>query len=145
MVLKPKIGIDNIKFGMTEKEVISILGKPDRRYLEEDTDDNEIVLEWKNRLLRLTFYQDKNKRFGYLRTRNKNLVFEEKKIIDQPLKLVQKEIFKKTKNWEKDDYNFQTVYFDEENWLALNCEYDLVLELEMGVPFKNDSDYDWPK
>ncbi|WP_159039924.1 hypothetical protein [Christiangramia fulva] len=145
MVLKPKIGFDNIKFGMNQKDVISILGKPDRKYLEEDTDDNELVLEWKSLMLRLTFYRDENNRFGYLRTRNKNFSFESKAIINQPIEIVKKEVFKNAEYWEIDEYNFMRVYFNEENWIALNCEYDLVLEIEMGVPFRNDSDYNWPK
>ncbi|AVR46016.1 hypothetical protein C7S20_12555 [Christiangramia fulva] len=130
---------------MNQKDVISILGKPDRKYLEEDTDDNELVLEWKSLMLRLTFYRDENNRFGYLRTRNKNFSFESKAIINQPIEIVKKEVFKNAEYWEIDEYNFMRVYFNEENWIALNCEYDLVLEIEMGVPFRNDSDYNWPK
>ena len=42
MEIKLKIGIGDLKFGMTENEIIKILGKPNKRFMDED-DDNQLI------------------------------------------------------------------------------------------------------
>jgi hypothetical protein len=42
-----------------------------------------------------------------------------------------------------EDYNSFVTYISEEYWLVLNVEYDEVTDIELGVPFKNDDEYDW--
>jgi len=144
MELKPKIGIDNLRFGMSRKEIIEILGEPDREFQLDDFGDNETVLEWKQKMLRLTFYKEENDRFGYLRTMNSNVSYKGLNILNQEPKLVKEKIFSELKEWDKNEFDFLTMYFNENYWLNLNCEYGIVVDLEMGVPFKNDEDYDWP-
>ncbi len=144
MELKPKIGIDNLKFGMTRKEVIEILNAPDR-ILKNEGDENELILEWNLKKIRLTFYQNENDRFGYLRTINPELKFNEKKIIGAELEFVKQQVFSEIiTDWEIDEYDFLTTHFNEQNWLTLHVEYGIVTEFEIGVPFENDEDYKWP-
>lgn len=145
MELKPKIGVDKLKFGMTRKEVIKILNEPDRILTNVD-DDNELILEWNSQKLRLTFYQNEKDRFGYLRTINPELQFNGKKIIGAELEFVKQHIFSDLIfDWEIEDYDFFITYFNEQNWLTLHVEYGIVTDLEIGVPFENDEDYNWPK
>lgn len=144
MKLKPKIGIDNLKFGMTRKEVIWILNEPDRTLTNED-DENELILEWNSQKLRLTFYKNENERFGYLRTINPELKFNGKEIIGTELEFVKNKIFADLiSDWEIDNYDFLTTYFNEQNWLTLHVEYGIVTDFEIGVPFENDENYKWP-
>uniref|UniRef100_UPI00404A5BC3 hypothetical protein n=1 Tax=Flavobacterium sp. TaxID=239 RepID=UPI00404A5BC3 len=144
MEIKPKIGVNNLKFGMTRKEVIEILNEPDRILTNED-DENELILEWNSHKLRLTFYKNEDDRFGYLRTINPELKFKGIKVIGTALEIVKNQIFADlTSGWEMEDYGFFTTHFNEENWLTLYEEYGVLINLELGVPFKNDEDYKWP-
>jgi len=145
MNLKPKIGIDNLKFGMSQKEIYEILGMPNRKRIDED-DENQLFLEFNDEKIRLTIYQDENKRLGYIRTINPNIEYNGHKIINSTLEYAQNEIFGEIiKEWEIDDYEFFTTYGNDEFWLTLNVEYGIIISLEIGVPFKNDEEYDWPK
>ena len=144
MLLKPKIGIDNIKFGMTLTNITEILGEPDRKKIDDD-DDNSLLWEFNALKIRLTFYKNEDGRFGYLRTMNPNLVFNEHKIIRSKIEFVKKEIFGKiVSEWEIDEYDFFTTHFNEEYWLTLHEEYGVVSKIEMGTPFKNHEEYYWP-
>lgn len=143
MELKPKIGVDNLKFGMTRKEVITILNEPDRMVTNED-DNNELILEWNSQKLRLTFYQNENDRFGYLRTINPELKLNGQKIIGAQLEFAKNRIFADLiSDWEIEEFDFFITYFNEQNWLTLHVEYGIVTDLELGVPFENDEDYKW--
>ena len=144
MELKPKIGIDNLTFGLNKLEVIKILGEPNRVFEMED-DDNELTLEWNEKKLRLTFYKNENEKFGYLRTSNTKLTYNGHLIINSNSQFAKEEIFCELLEWEKEEYEFLTVYFNENYWLSLNCEYGKVIDIEMGVTFKDDENYDWPK
>jgi len=143
MELKPKIGIDNLTFGLNKLEVIKILGEPNRVFEMED-DDNELTLEWNEKKLRLTFYKNENEKFGYLRTSNTKLTYNGQSIINSNSQFAKEEIFYEFQDWEKEEYDFLTVYFNENCWLSLNCEYGNVIDIEMGVTFKDDENYDWP-
>lgn len=144
MKLIPRIGIDNLTFGMTQLEVIEILGKPDRVF-EMEEDKNQLIMEWNKKLLRLTFYKDENEKLGYLRTLNPQLKYNGQEIINSNTETVKNEIFNELKDWEVDKYDFLTVHFNEKYWLSLNCEYGIVTDIEMGVPINDDDEYDWPE
>lgn len=143
MEIKPKVGVDDLRFGMTRTEVISILGEPDRSFTDGD-DENELQLEWNDIKLRLTFYQNHNDRFGYLRTKNQNLTFEGKKILEESFEIVRTEVFGNViEKWECDDYGTFLTYFNDKYWLTCQVEYGIVSNVEMGVPFKNEEEYEW--
>lgn len=145
MLLKPNIGIDNIKFGMSRKDVLDILGEPDR-VIDFDEGDNETILEWNSVKIRLTFYKDEGERFGYFRTINPELKYNDLKIIGSEISVVKDNIFGKLiSKWEIEEYDFFTSHFNEQNWISLHEEYGIVTNLEMGVPFLNEEDYLWPE
>lgn len=139
-----KTGINDINFGMSPSTVINLLGQPSSIKIDED-DDNRVVWQYNEFKLRLTFYKDYNDRLGYIRSANTNLSYKGRKIINSEINLAKDEIFVDLgKNWEIDEYEFFISHFNEENWLILNEEYGLVSDLEFGVPFKNELEYNWP-
>ena len=144
MEIKPKIGIDNIKFGMTRKEVIEILGEPDRVIIDPN-DTNDVILEWTDRLLSLVFYLHHNDRFAYLKTKNSNLTYNRKKIINRNVDVVKKEVFGNlVTEWEVEDFTSFIIYFNENLWITLDVEYRIINGFELGVTYKDDEEYDWP-
>ena len=48
------------------------------------------------------------------------------------------------KEWEIEDYHSFTAHFNEKLWLTLHSEFEQVTQLELGVPFKNENEYNWP-
>ena len=144
MEIKLKIGIGDLKFGMTENEIIKILGKPNKRFMDED-DDNQLISEWDEEKLRLTFYKNFQNRLGYLRTKNENLTFNQNRIIGQKTEVVKKYFKNEIDNWEITEYNFFIDYFNEKYWLSLHSEYASIVNFEMGVPYNENEEYDWPK
>jgi hypothetical protein len=74
------------------------------------------------------------------------LIINSQKVIGKPLKKVLG-IFKKVTDddWVLEEYDFWNQYFNEKFWLILSFNYDTLSEIEMGVPFKDDEQYNWPK
>ena len=144
MKITPKIGINNLKFGMSRNEVIEILGKPDR-VVTDEYDENEEQLEWNELKLRLTFQLDENDRLTYFTSKNKDLEYNEQKVIGFDIQHVKDRTFSELINeWEIEEFELFQTHFDENNWLTLHSEFGEVCEFQMGVPFKNENEYDWP-
>jgi hypothetical protein len=67
MQIKLGIGIDNIKFGSSPKEIENILGKPDSIRKDEEYGEFEPMYKYNSKKLRLTFYKNHDDRLGYIR------------------------------------------------------------------------------
>ena len=145
MELKLKIGIGELKFGMSQSECIQILGQPNRTILDED-DENELILQFNLYKTRLTFYKNENGKLGYIRTANPDLRFKGKLIINESISVLKNNVFlKECYDFEREDLESFYTHFNEENWLTLHEEYGEVTDIELGVPFKkNNEDYNWP-
>ena len=62
MTINLKNGIDQLLFGMKQKDVEAIYGKPNKQF--KDEDENVIYL-YNEQKFRLTFYEDEDVRVGY--------------------------------------------------------------------------------
>jgi hypothetical protein len=142
MEIRPKRGIGDFSFGMKAEEVIKKLGKPDKIYQDED-DENQLLYQYNNSKLRLTFYQDHEGKLGYIRCANPSLSFKGKSVIDTPIEKVKEAFAPLIKKWDVEDYNSFVTYVSEEYWIVLNVEYEEVTDIELGVPYKNEDEYDW--
>ncbi len=129
---------------MPRPEVEKIFGKPNRELIDSD-DQNELIWEYSDKKLWLTFYQNEADRLGYLRSSNSGLTINDIKIIDKKIDDVINQLDTKSELWEIEDYDTFRTYFLESNWLTLNVEYERVTDIELGLPFKNEDEYDWPK
>lgn len=138
-------GIGKLKFGMSQSDVESILGKPDRIQMEAENDNN-LIADYNEIKIRVTYYKDEDNKFSFIRSKNKNLTYNGFPIIDVNLNKLKNEIFNQNiDNWEIEEYGSFTSHFNEEFWLTLDEEYGVVVGLELGVPFKEDGNYDWPE
>lgn len=144
MLLKLGIGIDKIKFGMICSEIENILGKPDRIRIDQD-DEHRLFWDFNKPKIRLSFYQREDDKLGYIETSNPNILFNGHRIINSHVDFVKSVVFKDlSSKWELDEYHSFSVYFYEKYWLTLHVEYDKVTNLEIGVTFKDDDEYNWP-
>jgi len=145
MDIKPGIGFDDIKFGMSRNKILDILGNPDRIVTDEN-DEFEQRLEWYELKIRLTFQLDENDRFTYLTSKNEQTEYGGQKIIGLDINEAKDKLFAELiSDWEFEDYQLFEIHFNEKLWLTLRSEFEKVMEFEMGVPFKNENEYEWPE
>lgn len=137
-------GIENFTFGMTQPEIESNFGKPNRELIDQD-DENELIWEYTEEKTRLTFYKNESGKLGYIRSSNSNLILNDSKIIDQKINDVMRQVDSDPNSWEIEDHDSFCVYFHESSWLTLNVEYERVTDIELGVPFNDNDEYDWPE
>jgi hypothetical protein len=145
MQLQPGKGIDNIKFGQTEQEIVKLLGKPDKSFVDED-DEDELIYQYNSLRLQVTFYRNEDSRLGYIRCANPAIEYRGKKLIGVPVEDVVEKVFSPDDDWDVEQYQFFDTYVCTAKWVVLNASYEAVTDIEVGVPFDDDTDtYDWPQ
>lgn len=141
MELKPKFGLDQLLFGMKQKDVESLFGKADSVF--KDEDDNQILL-YNAFKARLTFYQEEDFKLGYIIISNPEIRLSNQKVIGQDLIEVKSILEKKGFTlFEEEVFDSVTNYFNEENWIILQAEFGQVIKVELGAIIKNQDEFDW--
>ena len=141
MKINLKHGIDQLVFGMKQNDVIAIYGKPNKNY--KDEDDN-VIFSYNAQKMRLTFYNDEDFKLGYIVASSAEMeLFEHKiigrKISDVKSELVSKEITKFT----QEDFDTFENYFNEDNWIIFQTEFDEVVKFEIGAIINDKDQFDW--
>mgnify|MGYP000046822430 CR=1 FL=1 len=146
MKLKLGKGIGKIIFGMSPKDVISILGKPDLILTDEDDEDQNPVYEYSALNLRCTFYTHKNKlKLSYLRCSNPALTYKGAKLIGASIKSIKKDVFGEKIKWRSEHYFSFSNHFNKKYWMNIHEEYQKVTNVEVGVPYKKKgTKLNWP-
>lgn len=138
MILNPKNGIDKLLFGMQQKDVEAIYGKPDKEF--KDDDENVIYL-YNNEKFRLTFYEDENFKLGYIICSNPELLLLDKKIIGRNCIELKTEL--PFKSWEVEDFDSTENHFNESNWLTFQAEFGVVIRVEIGAIINDNDELEW--
>jgi hypothetical protein len=141
MKINPKIGIDKLIFGMKQNDVIAIYGKPNKNY--KDEDDN-VIFVYNELKIRLTFYDEEDLKLGYLVASSPSLELLGNKIINSKITDVKKDLAQKgiTKFTQEEFDTFEN-YFNEENWIILQTEFDEVVKFEIGAIINEKDEFDW--
>lgn len=141
MTINPKIGIDKLIFGMKQNDVIAIYGKPNRNY--KDEDDN-VIFSYNALKIRLTFYKEEELKLCYLVASSSDLELFGKKVINRKISEVKKDLAQKgiTKFTQEEFDTFEN-YFNEENWIILQTEFEEVVKFEIGAIINNKDEFDW--
>lgn len=141
MKINPKTGIDKLVFGMLQKDVEEVYGKPDKTSTDEDGNK---ILQYNKQKIRLTFYKDEDFRLGYLITSNPEVLLFDKKIIGRPMAEVQKELETAGwAKWEKEEFDTLENFFNEANWTILQAEFDEVVKVEIGAIINEKDEFEW--
>ena len=141
MKINLKYGIDKLLFGMKQKDVEAIYGKPDRNY--KDEDDNQILV-YNTLKSRLTFYQEEDFKLGYVTTTNPVVKLLNTLIIGKNWSEVYPVLEKnKVKSFETDTSEGMMSYFNEENWLFIHVDYNEIVKIEVGAVFSDKDEFDW--
>lgn len=141
MKINLKNGIDKLLFGMKQKDVEAIYGKPDRNY--KDEDENQILVYNKLKA-RLTFYQEEDFKLGYIVASSAELELFGNTIIGKKITEVKKDLVSKniTKFTEEEFDTFEN-YFNEENWIIFQTEFEEVVKFEIGAFINSKDEFDW--
>lgn len=141
MEIKLQHGLDRLVFGMTQKYVETLYGKPDRTI--KDDEDN-IIYVYNNEKMKLTFYADEDFRLGYITSTNPDLQLFNSKIINTDWDIVQGNLaIQKIVKFDQHEEDGVQIYFNEDNWLMLYVDYNEVVKVEIGAIINNKDEFDW--
>lgn len=138
MIVNPKNGVDQLLFGMKQKDVIAIYGEPDKQFKD---DDQNIIFLYNSQQLRITFYEDESMRLGYIITSYPEVTLLEKKIMGREVAEVKNEL--PFKSWEQEDFDSTENHFNESNWLVLQSEYGKIIRIEIGAIINDKDEFEW--
>ena len=138
MKLNPKNGINKLLFGMKQKDVEALYGKPSKQF---NDDDANIIYVYNTEKMRLTFYEDEAFRLGYIISSNPELTLLDKKVIGNNVEALKSELPFKT--WEQEDFDSTENHFNESNWLTLQSEYGTIIRVEIGANINDKDEFDW--
>lgn len=141
MKINLKNGIDKLLFGMKQNDVISLYGKPNRNY--KDEDDN-VIFAYNNLKMRLTFYLEEDLKLGYIVASGRDLELFGNTIIGKKISEVKKELaIKGVTKYTQEDFDTFENYFNEDNWIILQTEYEEVVKFEIGAIINTKDEFDW--
>lgn len=141
MKINTKNGIEKLLFGMKQNDVAAIYGKPDKNY--KDEDDN-IIFAYNALKMRLTFYQEEEFKLGYIVASSPELTLFENKIIGKNISDAKKDLASKgIVKFTQEDFDTYENYFNEDNWIILQTEFDEVVKFEIGAIINDKDEFDW--
>ena len=141
MKVNLKSGIDKLLFGMKQNDVTTIYGKPDRNY--EDEDDN-VIFAYNTQKMRLTFYKEEGFKLGYIVASSSDLEIVGIQVIGKKINNAKKELAEKgLLKFTQEEFDTFENYFNEDNWLILQTEFDEVVKVEVGAIINNKDEFDW--
>jgi hypothetical protein len=141
MKLFPTIGIDQLLFGMKQHDVELLYGKPDKQFSDED---QNVIYVYNQQKWRLTFYDDEELRLGYIIVSHQEITLFDTKIIGEKVADIKTALENhRFKSWEKEDFDLAENHFNEENWLILQSEYDLISKVEIGAIINDKDEFNW--
>ena len=140
MKINPKNGIDKLLFGMKQNDVTAIYGKPNRNY--KDEDDN-VIFAYNALKMRLTFYKDEEFKLGYIVASSPELELFGNKVIGRNINEIKKELgLKGLTKFTQEEFDTFENYFNEDNWIILQTEFDEVVKFEIGAIINSKDEFD---
>lgn len=142
MDILPGLGIDLIKFGLTEEQVIRVLGYPSKTYF---TDSGCKRLQFNDLKIELSFEPDNENLFGWLEIYCPNARLFNNQLIGKEIEYVVSLLKAKFNEEPKiDDYgSFLSVTF-ENHWIELQFEFGLLKNINLGVLYNEADEPQWP-
>lgn len=138
MVINLKHGVDKLLFGMKQKDVEALYGKPDKQF---NDDDGNVICLYNQLKSSLTFYADEDFRLGYIICSHPDATILNEKVIGKNVESVKAHLG--FKSWGKDDIDITENHFNESNWLILQSEYNDITRVELGAIIKDNDEFDW--
>lgn len=142
MEIKIGIGLDNIIFGMTQEDIINILGSPDK--MSETEISYGLVYSYNNKMIKLKFDRDEELRLTSIEVYCPGVKMFNQKIIgktkDQIIGFLEEKHYKEPKY---EEYDFFETLFYEEIWATFEFEFSKLRCIEFSPLLEND-EIIWP-
>jgi hypothetical protein len=138
MIINLKNGIDQLLFGMKQKDVEGLYGKADKQY---NDGEGNIICLYNAQKWSLTFYEDEEFRLGYIICSNPEATILDKKLFGKNIEEAKAEL--PFKSWTKEDFDTAENHFNESNWLILQSEYNEIIRFEIGAIINDNDEFDW--
>ena len=141
MKINLKHGIDQLVFEMKQNDVIAIYGKPNKNYKDED---ENVIFSYNSLKMRLTFYNDEDFKLGYIVASSPDIKLFDNKVIGIKISEVKADLTSKgiTKFTQEEFDTFEN-YFNEDNWIIFQTEFDEVVKFEIGAIINDKDEFDW--
>lgn len=137
------IGLDNIIFGMSQDDVKSIIGKPDKITEAEEFDN--IIYYYNKLLIKTKFDKDEDYRLYSIDVYNPEaLIFNQKMIYKDKREVLDILNLNGYKQLSYDDYGSFDTVFCEEIWSTFMFEFDRLISIEFSPLFKDNDIIIWP-
>jgi len=134
-------GIAELLFGMKEKDVTALYGNPSKKYKDED---GNIIYLYNDKKLRLTFYADEDFRLGYLISSHADLELKGQKIIGHSWNTLEPSLNNAgIKSFEQENFDSVDNYFNEDNWVIFQVEFNEVIRVEVGAIINAKDEFNW--
>ena len=141
MKVNSKSGIDKLLFGMKQKDVEALYGKPNKQFKDED---ENIIYLYNELKLRLTFYEDEAFRLGYIISSNSKLQLFDNFIIGKNIDSVKINLKNKgIELWEVEDFDSTENHFNKSNWIILQTEFNEIIRFEIGAIINDKDEFEW--
>lgn len=141
MKINLTVGIDQLQFGMLQKDVEKIYGAPNKQYTDED--DNVIYL-YDEPKFRLTFYEEEDFKLGFIISAHKDLEINGFKVIGKTFEEAKTFLaMQKITEFTEETFDTYLNYFNEDNWLILQTEFGEITKIELGATFNAQDEFDW--
>jgi len=142
--IKIGIGLDNLIFGMSQEEVISTLGEPDKVNATEM--DNVIVYYFNNELIKTKFDEEEDLKLYSIEVHNPEVLLFNKKVINHTKGEIESLLVSNgyTKFIYEDYDTFDTI-FCEEIWTTFAFGFNRLRNIEFSPLFKDAENILWPE
>ena len=126
-------GLDSIKFGLLEKEVVSLLGQADARYIDEST--NDVILRYNSLKIYISFSKDDDYRLSDIEVYNKKLLLFDVLVFNLSVVKLLKLFKEKIGEYEFDDYESLETYsfYGECGYINVDIKFNELVSVEFGV------------
>lgn len=134
-------GIDSIRFGQVESQIIEQLGEPNKTYELEDSKR----LQYFDLQIEVSLENERENRFGWVEVKNPNAtLFGQKMIGERAEKVLSVVSATITESPEHEDYGSLVTYFYESQWLELQFELNQLRSINIGVLWIDNETPNWP-
>jgi len=139
------IGLDNLVFGMTQDDIKTLLGEPNK--ISDLELDFAIIYYYNEKMLKTKFDKDENLRLYSIEVFKPDVLMFDQKVIGQ----TKEQITSILKNLgfselEFEDYDTFDTVFSEKIWTTFCFEFDRLVSFEFSPLFEEDGEtIIWPK
>ena len=135
MEIIPRVGVTNLRFGMTVGQVLEVAGLPDADYI--DADDGDRYLCYNRLGVALRFNEEGERRLGWIVVANPEATVFGRKAIGARFSEIEALLDSELHDAKAcDDFGYHRYTTWEETWLEVQHTLGWIQQIKLGVPFK---------